>query len=143
MRSGSGKRRKSEVKDRHGRERRGAFGGKLPPYRTRKGKFERLTAFQMRRLWRKDARFGCGVEVQIQQFPPSSSLEAGENLYSAVEEAGKNGKVKLILYSRTLQENCTDDSSLSDAIEEEMVVRLAEIFDERPEDIDPDFGFDS
>lgn len=128
------------MKDRHDRGSKGAFGGRLPYYRTREGKFKRLAAFQMRRLWRKDARFRCRVELQIQEFPPFPSLEKGENLYSAVKEEGKNGKTGLVLYSRTLEENCTDDSSLSDAIEEEMVMRLAEIFNERPEDIDPDFG---
>ena len=131
------------MKDRHDLGKRGAFGGELPYYRTREGKFERLAAIQMRRLWRKDARFGQMVEVQIQEFPPFSSLEGAEGLYSAIKEEAKSGKVRLVLYSRTLQENCRDDSSLSDAIEEEMVLRLAEIFNERPEDIDPDFGFDS
>lgn len=131
------------MKDRHDRGRRGAFAGKLPYYRTKAGKFERLTAFQMRRLWRKDERFGRMVEVQIQDLPPLVCLETGENLYSSVGEGGKGGKFRIILYSRTLAQNCADESSLSEAIEGEMVVRLAEIFNERPEDIDPDFGFDS
>ena len=60
-----------------------------------------------------------------------------------MEMGGKEGKFRIILYSRTLAQNCADESSLSEAIEGEMVVRLAEIFNERPEDIDPDFGFDS
>ena len=97
----------------------------------------------MRRLWRKDERFGRMVEVQIQDLPPLLGLESGENLYSSVKEGGKEGKFRIILYSKTLAENCADESSLSEAIEGEMVVRLAEIFNERPEDIDPDFGFDS
>ena len=97
----------------------------------------------MRRLWRKDERFGRMVEVQIQDLPPLLCLENGENLYSSVKEGGKEGKFRIILYSKTLAENCADESSLSEAIEGEMVVRLAEIFNERPEDIDPDFGFDS
>ena len=97
----------------------------------------------MRRLWRKDERFGRMVEVQIQDLPPLVYLETGENLYSSVGEGGKEGKFRIILYSRTLAQNCADESSLSEAIEGEMVVRLAEIFNERPEDIDPDFGFDS
>ena len=133
---------RNAVKDRHERGRKGAFGGKIPYYRTGRGKFERLAAIQMRRLWRKDPRFGQMVEVQILDFPPRSSLAAGANLYSALKE-GEGNKAKIILYSRTLQENCPDDASLSEAIEGEMIMRLAEIFNERPEDIDPDFGFDS
>ncbi|MBO6020798.1 MAG: peptidase [Aeriscardovia sp.] len=131
------------MRDRHDRGRTGAFPGKLPYYRTSAGKFERLTAIQMRRLWRKDSRFGRMVEVQIQELPPFLCLESGENLYSAVKEGEKGGKFRIVLYSRTLAENCADESSLNEAIEGEMVLRLAEIFNERPEDIDPDFGFDS
>ncbi|MBQ1425153.1 MAG: hypothetical protein IIY98_03435, partial [Aeriscardovia sp.] len=75
---------------------------------------------------------------------PSLALETGEGVYSAVEGgAGAGGKDVIVLYSRTLEENCGEDESLSDAIGGEMVARLAEIFGERPEDIDPDFGFDS
>ncbi|MBO6003520.1 MAG: hypothetical protein J6P35_00900 [Aeriscardovia sp.] len=131
------------MKDRHDRGRRGAFGRSVPYYRTRSGKFERLASFQMRRLWRKDERFPKMVEVQIREFPPLSALETGEGVYSAVEEGAGGGKSVIILYSRTLQENCREEESLGDAIGEEMVARLAEIFGERPEDIDPDFGLDS
>ncbi|MBR6440222.1 MAG: hypothetical protein IKS61_02845 [Aeriscardovia sp.] len=132
------------MKDRHDRGSAGAFGGAVPYYRTKNGRFERLASFQMRRLWRKDERFARMVEVQIREFPPSCALETGEGVYSALEEgAGTGGKDVIILYSRTLEENCGGGESLSDAIGEEMVVRLAEIFGERPEDIDPDFGLDS
>ena len=132
------------VRDRHERGRTGAFGRDVPYYRTRNGKFERLASCQMRRLWKKDERFARAVEVQIRDFPPSLALETGEGGYSAVEGgAGAGGKDVIVLYSRTLEENCGEDESLSDAIGGEMVARLAEIFGERPEDIDPDFGFDS
>ena len=132
------------MKDRHDRGRAGAFAGSVPYYRTRNGKFERLASFQMRRLWRKDGRFAKMVEVQIRDFPPASALETGEGAYSAIEAgAGAGGKDVIVLYTRTLEESCGEGESLSDAIGAEMVSRLAEIFGERPEDIDPDFGLDS
>ena len=109
-------------RNRHGRGvRTPPFGRRLPRYRTRSGMFDDMAIAQIRRL--NDA------------WP-----QLLEPLQFAVEDVPPSSPARVVLYRMPLQSHARSRMDLQLAIRDELVLRIAELYGRRPEEIDPQWG---
>ena len=114
-------------RNRHGRgTRTPMFGTRLPRYRTRSGMFDDMLVAQIRRLNDAWPELVAPVQFAVEDVPPSDP---------APWEA-----TRVVLYRMPLQSHARSRMDLQFAIRDEVVLRLAELYGRRPEEIDPDWG---
>ncbi|MBM6699041.1 metallopeptidase family protein [Bifidobacterium pullorum subsp. saeculare] len=129
-------------RNRHGRGMRTPmFGTRLPRYRTRAGLFDDLVAAHLRRLAAAWPELIRPVQFMVEDVPPSDPApwEEEPSLGSRCFPAGRGVPARIVLYRLPLQTHAHDREELEWAIRDELVLRLAELYGRRPEEIDPDF----
>lgn len=132
-------------RDRHGRgPREPMFGTRLPRYRTRSGMFDDLVAAHLRRLSEAWPDLLRPVQFGVEDVPPSDPApwEDAPDPRSRCFPAGRGMPARIVLYRLPLQSQCRDREDLQWAIRDELVLRLAELYGRRPEELDPDWGMD-
>lgn len=117
------------------------FGTRLPRYRTRAGLFDDLVAAHLRRLAAAWPELIRPVQFMVEDVPPSDPApwEKEPSLGSRCFPAGRGVPARIVLYRLPLQTHAHDREELEWAIRDELVLRLAELYGRRPEEIDPDF----
>ena len=107
------------------------FGTRLPRYRTRSGMFDDMLVAQIRRL--NDAWPELVAPVHF-------AVEDVQRLGSQSFPAEHGIPPRIVLYRMPLQSHARSRMDLQFAIRDEVVLRLAELYGRRPEEIDPDWG---
>lgn len=119
------------------------FGTRLPRYRTRSGLFDDLVAAHLRRLAAAWPELIKPVQFAVEDVPPSdpapwlSEPDTGSQCFPA----GRGLPARIVLYRLPLQTHARSRDELQWAIRDELVVRIAELYGRRPEEIDPDYGW--
>lgn len=118
------------------------FGTRLPRYRTRSGMFDDLVVAQMRRLATAWPQYMHAVQIAVEDVPPSSPTPWEDNprVCSQSFPAELSMPARIVLYRMPLQSRAVNRLDLQFAIRDELVMRLAEIFGRRPDEIDPEYG---
>ena len=130
-------------RNRHGRgTRTPMFGTRLPRYRTRSGMFDDMLVAQIRRLNDAWPELVAPVQFAVEDVPPSDPApwEATAHLGSQSFPAEHGIPPRVVLYRMPLQSHARSRMDLQYAIRDEVVLRLAELYGRRPEEIDPDWG---
>ncbi|MGJ0655060.1 metallopeptidase family protein [Bifidobacterium catenulatum] len=130
-------------RNRHGRgTRTPMFGTRLPRYRTRSGMFDDMLVAQIRRLNDAWPELVAPVQFAVEDVPPSDPApwEATPRLGSQSFPAEHGIPPRIVLYRMPLQSHARSRIDLQFAIRDEVVLRLAELYGRRPEEIDPDWG---
>ena len=131
-------------RDRHGRgTRTPMFGTRLPRYRTRAGLFDDLVAAHLRRLAAAWPELLKPVQFMVEDVPPSDPApwETEPSLGSRCFPAGHGIPARIVLYRLPLQTHAHSRGELEWAIRDELVLRLAQLYGRRPEEIDPDVAW--
>jgi hypothetical protein len=118
------------------------FGVRLPRYRTSSGMFDDMVASQIRRLSAAWPQLVKPVQFAVEDVPPSQPApwEHDHSSHSQCFAAGHGTPARIVLYRLPLQMHVTDASELQWMIRDELVVRLAQLYGRRPEEIDPEWG---
>ncbi|NEG69313.1 metallopeptidase family protein [Bifidobacterium choloepi] len=130
-------------RNRHGRGvRTPMFGTRLPRYRTRSGYFDDAVASQLKRLNGAWPELIGPVQFAVEDVPPSNPApwERQPQLTSQAFAATHGSPARIVLYRMPLQSHARDREDLQFAIRDELVLRIAELYGRRPEEIDPDWG---
>ncbi len=130
-------------RNRHGRGlRRPMFGTRLPRYRTRSGMFDDMVVAQIRRLSEAWPDLVAPLQFAVEDVPPSEPApwESEPMLFSQGFPAEHGIPARVVLYRMPLQAHSPNRMDLQFAIRDELVVRIAELYGRRPDEIDPDFG---
>lgn len=130
-------------RNRHGRGvRTPPFGRRLPRYRTRSGMFDDMAIAQIRRLndaWPQlleTVAVRCGGRSSLSPSP----WETNPRLNSQAFPASHGIPARVVLYRMPLQSHARSRMDLQLAIRDELVLRIAELYGRRPEEIDPQWG---
>ena len=117
------------------------FGTRLPRYRTRSGIFDDLVAAHIRRLAEAWPDLIKPVQFAVEDVPPSDPVpwETEPSLNSRAFPADHGAPARIVLYRMPLQSRTRGRDELQWAIRDELVIRLAELYGRRPEEIDSDF----
>lgn len=129
-------------RNRHGRgTRTPMFGVRLPRYRTRSGMFDDLLAAHIRRLNNAWPELIKPIQFAVEDVPPSDPVpwELEPNVMSRLFPAAHGMPARIVLYRMPLQSRARNRDDLQWAIRDELVVRMAELYGRRPEEIDPDY----
>lgn len=130
-------------RNRHGRgSRTPMFGTRLPRYRTRSGMFDDMVAAQIRRLNGAWPQLIRPVQFAVEDVPPSEPApwEPEPSLSSQCFPASHGIPARIVLYRMPIQSKAQDRVDLQLIIRDEVVLRLAELYGRRPEELDPDWN---
>lgn len=131
-------------RDRHGRGvRTPTFGTRLPHYRTNSARFDRLVKAQILRLRSLQPELLANVQFAVEDIPASDPApwESNISLFSRSFNASHAIAARVVLYRLPLQSHNPNAVQLALAIRDELVIQVAQLFDQEPQDIDPDVGF--
>ena len=97
---------------------------------------------QIRRLNDAWPELVAPVQFAVEDVPPSDPApwEATAHLGSQSFPAEHGIPPRVVLYRMPLQSHARSRMDLQFAIRDEVVLRLAELYGRRPEEIDPDWG---
>lgn len=117
------------------------FGVRMPRYRTRSGMFDDLVAAHIRRLGNAWPELIHPLQFAVEDVPPSDPVpwELEPNVKSRLFPAAHGMPARIVLYRMPLQSRARNRDDLQWAIRDELVVRVAELYGRRPEEIDPDY----
>ena len=112
------------------------FGTRLPRYRTRSGAFDDMVAAQIRSMTMKPVQFA------VEDVPPSQPApwEPEPSFASQCFPASHGIPARIVLYRMPIQSKSRSRMDLELAIRDEVVLRLAELYGRRPDEIDPDWS---
>ena len=130
-------------RNRHGRGvRTPPLGRRLPRYRTRSGMFDDMAIAQIRRLNDAWPQLLEPLQFAVEDVPPSSPApwETNPRLNSQAFPASHGIPARVVLYRMPLQSHARSRMDLQLAIRDELVLRIAELYGRRPEEIDPQWG---
>ncbi len=118
------------------------FGTRLPRYRTRSGFFDDLVIGQIRRLRGAWPELIGPLQFAVEDVPPSmpAPWEPERRIASQAFAASHGAPARIVLYRMPLQGHAHNRIDLQFAIRDELVLRVAELYARRPEEIDPDWG---
>lgn len=117
------------------------FGVRLPRYRTRSGMFDDLLAAHIRRLNNAWPELIRPIQFAVEDVPPSDPVpwELEPNVMSRLFPTAHGMPARIVLYRMPLQSRARNRDDLQWTIRDELVVRVAELYGRRPEEIDPDY----
>ena len=113
------------------------FGTRLPRYRTRSGAFDDMVAAQIRRLNGAWPQLVKPVQFAVEDVPP---WEPEPSFASQCFPASHGIPARIVLYRMPIQSKSRSRMDLELAIRDEVVLRLAELYGRRPDEIDPDWS---
>lgn len=118
------------------------FGTRLPRYRTRSGAFDDMVAAQIRRLNGAWPQLVKPVQFAVEDVPPSQPApwEPEPSFTSQCFPASHGIPARIVLYRMPIQSKSRSRMDLELAIRDEVVLRLAELYGRRPDEIDPDWS---
>ena len=118
------------------------FGTRLPRYRTRSGMFDDMVVAQIRRLSEAWPDLVAPLQFAVEDVPPSEPApwESEPMLFSQGFPTEHGIPARVVLYRMPLQAHSPNRMDLQFANRDELVVRIAELYGRRPDEIDPDFG---
>ena len=118
------------------------FGTRLPRYRTRSGAFDDMVAAQIRRLNGAWPQLVKPVQFAVEDVPPSQPApwEPEPSFASQCFPASHGIPARIVLYRMPIQSKSRSRMDLELAIRDEVVLRLAELYGRRPDEIDPDWS---
>ncbi|RSX55873.1 peptidase [Bifidobacterium dolichotidis] len=118
------------------------FGTRMPRYRTRAGMFDDMMSSEIRRLARAWPNMFRDLQFAVEDVPPSDPApwEPQRRIYSQAFAAMHGSPARIVLYRLPIQMHCQTRLDQQLAIREELVLRLAELFSQKPEDIDPNWN---
>ena len=117
------------------------FGTRLPRYRTRSGAFDDMVAAQIRRLNGAWPQLVKPVQFAVEDVPPSQPAPwEPESFASQCFPASHGIPARIVLYRMPIQSKSRSRMDLELAIRDEVVLRLAELYGRRPDEIDPDWS---
>ena len=114
------------------------FGTRLPRYRTRSGAFDDMVAAQIRRLNGAWPQLVKPVQFAVEDVPPSQPApwEPEPSFASQCFPASHGIPARIVLYRMPIQSKSRSRMDLELAIRDEVVLRLAELYGRRPDEID-------
>lgn len=130
-------------RNRHGRGvRTPMFGTRLPRYRTRAGFFDDMVVAQIRRLADAWPELVKPLQFAVEDVPPSmpAPWEDERRIASQAFAASHGTPARIVIYRMPVQSHVNNRLDLEFAIRDELVMRIAEMYGRRPEEIDPDWG---
>lgn len=118
------------------------FGTRLPRYRTRSGAFDDMVAAQIRRLNGAWPQLVKPVQFAVEDVPPlqPAPWEPEPSFASQCFPASHGIPARIVLYRMPIQSKSRSRMDLELAIRDEVVLRLAELYGRRPDEIDPDWS---
>lgn len=118
------------------------FDTRLPRYRTRSGAFDDMVAAQIRRLNGAWPQLVKPVQFAVEDVPPSQPApwETEPSFASQCFPASHGIPARIVLYRMPIQSKSRSRMDLELAIRDEVVLRLAELYGRRPDEIDPDWS---
>ncbi|MCI1217706.1 metallopeptidase family protein [Bifidobacterium crudilactis] len=134
---------RSTNRNRHGRGmRRPMFGTRLPHYRTASGMFDDMVAGQLKRLGTAWPDLMKPVEFAVEDVPPSmpTPWDDEDRTFSQGFPSNHGIPARIVLYRMPLQMQTKDRMEMQLMIRDELVMRLAQLYGRRPEEIDPSWG---
>ena len=103
--------------------------------------FDDLLAAHIRRLNNAWPELIRPIQFAVEDVPPSDPVpwELEPNVMSRLFPAAHGMPARIVLYRMPLQSRARNRDDLQWAIRDELVVRVAELYGRRPEEIDPDY----
>ncbi|XOQ63602.1 MAG: metallopeptidase family protein [Bifidobacterium crudilactis] len=122
--------------------RRPMFGTRLPHYRTASGMFDDMVAGQLKRLGTAWPDLMKPVEFAVEDVPPSmpTPWDDEDRTFSQGFPSNHGIPARIVLYRMPLQMQTKDRMEMQLMIRDELVMRLAQLYGRRPEEIDPSWG---
>ena len=130
-------------RNRHGRGMRTPmFGIRMPHYRTRTGMFDDMVAAQAQRLGQAWPELIRPLQFAVEDVPPSDPApwEDATSMLSRSFPASHGIPARVVLYRLPIQTGTRNRIDLQFVIRDELVMRVAELYGRRPEELDPNWG---